>query len=208
MTSVTAYAGTVANNSGFGADAWGLPANAEGNPATNVTNGTYSLIITKSTPAFSQYLYGTNFGFSIPSGSTINGISVSVTYQNSGTDYTTKLLKAGSLVGSNLATAATSPTSATVVTWGGSSNLWGTTWLYSDINNSSFGVAFAINITTSSVNPQCWGFAVTVTYTAAAATPKNDAIWFGNPFRKKVADWLWMPSRELILPRPTFAMAG
>ena len=153
MTSVTAYAGTVANNAGFGADAWAYPANAQGNPATNVAGASYSYIIAKSAPAYSQYLYATNFGFAIPSGNTINGISVAVTYQNSGTDYTTKLLKAGSLVGSNLATAATSPTSATVVTWGGSSNLWGTTWSYSDINSSTFGVAISTLYTPMAF---CW----------------------------------------------------
>lgn len=169
MTSVTAYAGTVVNNAGFGSAMWVTPANAQGNPATNVAGSSSSSIIFKSAPVFSQYLYATNFGFSIPSGNTINGIAVAATYQNGGTDYTTKLLKAGSLVGSNLATGATSPTSATIVTWGGSSNLWGTTWTYSDINNSSFGVAFAINITSTVGTTQCWGFAVTVTYAPTAS---------------------------------------
>jgi len=61
-----------------------------------------------------------------------------------------KIVKGGSLVGTDKSTGAyfenygTSPygISSPTHTFGSSSDLWGTTWSYSDINDSGFGFAF------------------------------------------------------------------
>src|SRR5213075_329680 len=90
----------------------------------------------------------TNAGFSIPGGSTIDGIvcEVEVACDVSGAmqDFTVHLTKNGSAdVGSEKADATTYPTSDAYKTYGSSSDLWGATWTASDINSANFGLKFA-----------------------------------------------------------------
>ena len=154
-------------------------------------------------------------------------------YENS-----VKLVKGGTVSGTNLSTAAALPSLLTNVTYGGSTNMWGLSLSYSDINASNFGAAFsAIGISTSNyIVGTNFGFSVpstatikgvqldlkqsnvagpvarvgamklTVFYTLPTV-PSYSIIMFGNPFCVKICDWLWSSSRELILPRPTFATA-
>lgn len=107
----------------------------------------------------SNYLNTTNYGFSIPTGSTILGIQVDVEYYanvaNTGgsgnrvTDQSVKILKGGTVGGTDMARARTAAflwpliANKVFVTYGGSSNLWGLTWAASDINATNFGCAFA-----------------------------------------------------------------
>ena len=56
-------------------------------------------------------------------------------------DNEVRLLKNGSIGGSNLASTAAWPTSDAVVTYGGPTSLWGRTWSRSDINSPGFGAA-------------------------------------------------------------------
>lgn len=113
------------------------------------------------------------FGFGIPSGATIAGITAHITHQdisaNGGIkDFTVGLLKAGASVGSNMASGTQwAQGTPETFTYGGTSNLWGTTWTPADINASGFGVQFAPKNTdildgTATVGVDC--ITVTVTY--------------------------------------------
>ena len=95
------------------------------------------------------YLQGTGYGFAIPGGATISGITVTAYVKASSPpngsvlDSNVTLLKAGVLTGDNKANPnlwPTTPTSTPVV-YGGPMDLWGTTWTPADINNSNFGIA-------------------------------------------------------------------
>lgn len=132
----------------------------------------------------SHYLKGRNFGFSIPTGSTINGITVSCYRSSSGTyfmqDNVVKLIKAGEIVGSNYAQGLSYWQNGTweTATYGGTSNLWGTTWTAEDINNTNFGVVVSaknsdlINTGTALVDY----ITITVSYTVPSCTaPTIDA---------------------------------
>lgn len=97
----------------------------------------------------SSYLKATNFGFSIPSGATIDGIVVGIERSASfGTifvgDKTVKMVKAGTISGTNKATATVYPLGDTYEDHGSNSDLWGLTWTDSDINDTNFGVALTI----------------------------------------------------------------
>lgn len=92
-------------------------------------------------------LFTGGYGFNIPTNSIINGVTVEVfgrsrsVFSNpSMDDLTIRLLKAGVLTGSNLATHVALPIATTTRAYGSSSNLWGSTWTPSDINSSIFGV--------------------------------------------------------------------
>lgn len=148
---------------------------------TNVNNikvldGSLSEVdITSTHP--SQYLQGTNYGFSIPVGATINGIVVNVARDAEGidstmTDKTVELLKGGVLTGSNKAdTVNTWIATPVTITYGGVGDLWGTTWSVAEINAIDFGLAFQIqsNDTTDFGNVGVDNINITVYYTPAAA---------------------------------------
>lgn len=54
-----------------------------------------------------------------------------------------KIVKGGSITGTEKSTAAALTTSDAYVSYGGASDLWGTTWTPDDINASTFGVVFS-----------------------------------------------------------------
>ena len=106
-----------------------------------------------------NYFVITGLSSTIPSGATINGITVSIERYNSSTpgdftltinDNAVYLTKDGStVVGSNKSTGATwqSSDNNTPVSFGGVSDLWGTTWTAAEINASTFGVMISPSLT-------------------------------------------------------------
>jgi hypothetical protein len=162
---------TVANDGSVGSKVW-------------QDGGTYRNVAANSATqdAISNYLFLTNFGFTIPTGATIDGISFDMplygandtanAYSNANI---IKLLIGGAVSGTSQATGTHYPTDfATLTTYGGASNLWGLTPTYSQINASDFGIAVSVNQHTAGVaghTTYCYEFinvSVTVYYTAAA----------------------------------------
>jgi hypothetical protein len=96
--------------------------------------------------------YFTNFGFSISTGATINGIVVEGDWYRASTvsvDYVYILLSDGSEGAENKsdeAAAIATTDSDTYDAFGGSSDLWGETWVASDINDIDFGVLIGFNV--------------------------------------------------------------
>jgi len=129
-----------------------------------------------------DYLKVKGFGFSIPVGSTINGITVNVEKKQSCieshlsctsdvTDNIVRLVKNDSIIGTNKANTAPWGTSDAITTYGGIADLWGTTWSVSDINNSNFGIDFSAQ-RTSGGDRRVYvdHITITVTYTPAPTT--------------------------------------
>lgn len=89
-------------------------------------------------------LISSNYGFSIPSGATINGIEVTVRRYGSVlglVDDTVRIRKAGVSIGTDLkATGIAWPVANTDRIYGGPTELWGTTWTPANINATDFGV--------------------------------------------------------------------
>jgi hypothetical protein len=106
-----------------------------------------------------NYFVITGLSSTIPSGATINGITVSIERYNSVTpgdftltinDNAVYLTKDGStVVGSNKSTGAAwqSSDNNTPVSFGGVSDLWGTTWTAAEINASTFGIMISPSLT-------------------------------------------------------------
>jgi hypothetical protein len=92
-------------------------------------------------------LVATGFGFSIPSGATIDGIVVGIERRYSGVgtirDYRVRIVKGGSIGSTDRATSTNWTTSDVYEDHGGSTDLWGERWTTSDINSSNFGVAIS-----------------------------------------------------------------
>lgn len=139
---------------------------------------------------FSDYLRGTNFGFTIPTGSTIDGIQLSVERKADAAggggggerweDSVVRLVVGGSIVGDNKAIVGSWSTTEGVVTYGGAADLWGLTPTVSQINASDFGFVLSAienrgdGTNTASVDQ----VTMTVTYTPPASTgaPKSIII--------------------------------
>lgn len=160
---------------GFGLQSFGGDWIAIGGGVLKWTNsggsGTTSLIL------------NTNYGFNIPLTASILGITAVVTVENDNgggvtgdaADATVELLKGGVAVGSNKAVGAFLPMNA-VLTYGGSSDLWGTTWTPADINGSGFGmeVNFAFINFTAFIRVST--ITITITYSVPAGTTFTDYL--------------------------------
>jgi hypothetical protein len=102
---------------------------------------------------YSNYLVAKNFGFSIPSGATIDGIivkierAVSISYLTTYPyDKIVSLNRADDSVGAtNKAVSTQYITGDVIATYGSSSDLWGETLTPSGVNDPDFGVAFSVN---------------------------------------------------------------
>ena len=184
-TSAT-YPGTVTDQ-GLGAPYYGDGAwvnpdymkTADGNVSTNAMRYT--------NVGMSDAVFLTNFNFSIPTGSTINGIKVEINrkYQvaNYVQDYYVKLIKAGSPIGNNKASASLWPSSLNVATYGNSTDLWGSTWTASDINSSNFGVMVQTSLSNAFNATAAIDYVrVTISYTAGATTQSGSLMLLGVGF--------------------------
>lgn len=183
MPSVSAIAGTatVIDDGDYN---WVNPGNITADDGANATISGRRLVA-----AASDSLRGTNFGFSIPAGATIDGIVFEVQWSGNpnGTNRIVEggpiqLVKASTPVGGQEYFGSL-PTTLTTDTIGNSSYLWGTTWSVSDINNSGFGVQVSIYLEeTSSLLPVPSAsidyFKLTVHYTEAQASTGNMFLLF------------------------------
>lgn len=138
---VSASPGTCASVAGIGTVAWRNPTRAVS------SNNTYATASVDGTTT--RYLECTNYGFAIPAGAIINGITVNVERSSSSTsnggsnDAAMLLVKAGTIGSTDRSTGTIYTTLDVVEAHGNATDLWGDTWTAADINNANFGAAFA-----------------------------------------------------------------
>lgn len=140
------YPSTSANDTGVGTIGWFFLSNVltdDGNGSTATMSGGAG---TKS-----NYLKVTNFGFTVPSGATIDGILLEIKRRRASSggntaDNIVKLVKGGTVSGTDhAATSTTYPTTLTYASYGGSSDLWGLSLTDTDVNDSTFGAVLSVN---------------------------------------------------------------
>jgi len=165
------YPTTAASNNTAGTIPWVNP----GNILTD--NGSNSQTTLTTIANQSYYLLGTNFQFNIPTTSTVLGIKAEIKKQTglctigaNIRDAEVTLWKDPFAVGSNKATAANWPLTMQYVTYGGATDLWGTTWTASEINSPTFGVAVRARDT---ANLTCRALVDTVRLTVYYSVPQE-----------------------------------
>jgi len=143
QTTATSPATTV-NDTTVGISAWTNPNNSQVSDNVYATN---LLSDGEEGTATSNYLKATNFGFSIPSGSTINGILVEIEAKSSASTLTwtnVRAVKGGTISATTKAGTTNGITTteaySSIPTTGASTDLWGESWTAADINASTFGV--------------------------------------------------------------------
>lgn len=141
------FPSTGANAAGIGTVAWTTPANVTAEDGSSA-----SAACSLST---SNWLKATGFGFALPTDATVTGITVewkrkkstaTPQYQDAGV----RLVKAGAVQANDKSSLTQYPTALTYATYGSASDLWGGTWLYSDVNDAAFGAALAVQETDGS----------------------------------------------------------
>lgn len=176
--------GTGADDASTGSFAWSNPGNVTANDSAYATAGAGQ----NSSNSY-HYLKATNFGFNLPSNAQIQGIVVgikrlySVTGGNANVgDNNVRVVKSNGAIGTT-DRANTSPgwsLTERTDSFGSSTDLWGESWLYSDINSANFGFVLAVQANgatngpgsvTASVN---W-FTVTVYYEISGTLYRADA---------------------------------
>lgn len=134
--------GTLADDSSYGTVAWATPSNAG---ASDNAYATASIAAAPGTK--SHYLKATNFGFSLPS-STINGIRVDVEQVSSSLpsvrDSRVRIVKGGTIGSTERGNLQNWPADDAYRSYGSFVDLWGLSWTHTDINNSGFGAAIAV----------------------------------------------------------------
>src|SRR5690606_13485682 len=97
-----------------------------------------------------HYIKATGVGFRIPITASNCGIQASIKERPSGrgvlagiVDENVKIVKGSVIQSTNLKSSASWDGTMKYHTYGGSGNLWGTTWEQSDINSADFGIAFS-----------------------------------------------------------------
>lgn len=172
-------AGAGADDASIGTTAWVNPGNIT---ASDDSRATASLA---TTTVFTHYLVASVFGFSIPVGSTIDGIVVEIERSSfaavaSAKDNAIRIVKGGSIGSTDKSSASTWPNNNAdaIATYGTSSDLWGKTWTASDINDSTFGMAISAKGNNTKVpgKPQVDFIRITVYYTAPAGGGFRDAV--------------------------------
>lgn len=181
-TSGPNYPDSGTDDSAVGTTTWSNPGNitADGDVyATTAGTG----------GAQSHYLKALDFDFAIPTGATIDGITVAIARKSSQNgalrytyDNTVKLVVGGSVTGDNKAATTTKwPTTEAAASYGGAADKWGLTPSVAQVNGTDFGVVLAVNNygaagATASVD----SITITITYTSAAGFK---AAWAANANR-------------------------
>ena len=164
---------TLANaGSSENSDAWVSPGNVVGDDGTNtsITAASYD------SPDISQLLVASDFNFAIPSGSTIDGITVVIERNNAAgaasdnrVQLSTTTAFAG-LVGDNKAATATDwPAAMATATYGSSSDDWAASLTAEQLNDAGFSVMLSVQADGANTDIAVDYLTVEVTYTPPAA---------------------------------------
>jgi len=182
-----------------------------------------AMCTTTATGDNTQHLRASSFGFGLPSGSQITGITVvyrrKAQYASSAVEVEVKIVDGSTQLGSNKASGTTWGQSYELHTVGGSADTWGITGgnltTLSDNANSTIGVEIQAE---SNLFAPC-DFNIdyvemTLEYTAGGAGTYNgttiakgaSAFWLLLCDASRVAsDKLWTPERPLWTPRPAYS---
>ena len=146
----TGASGTGANDSLEGGTVdWVNPTNVATNDAS------YTTSTAGGGGGTSRTLTVSNWGFAVPTAATITGVLVEFEAKSTVgtvTHNSIKLRKTAASVGTSQHASLTAITTSDQVLYtGGANNLWGTTWTAAEINASTFGVMFFVDLAANAV---------------------------------------------------------
>ena len=175
--------GTMADDATVGTVAWSNPDRAK-----SLADGNATAVL--SSLGVSHYLKATNFGFSIPTGATIDGILAEINKNFAGgyfpKDNSVKIVTSDGTLGSEDKANTDNWPFGTYISYGASNDLWNESWSDTDINDADFGVVISAKDTTGNkLYPFICHIRITVYYTEAetsnpTVTIKSQTKIIGN----------------------------
>ncbi len=139
---VAGLTSTTVNNSTFGVDLYCVMHNLVGSTKTRTITANALTLTVYYQGAASDELWAQSFTYAIPPTAGINGIGAEFNaFSNPPTVVTIQLIKNGVPVGTPKTQVLT--TTPTNYSLGSATDSWGTTWLYSDLNNNRFGLSIS-----------------------------------------------------------------
>lgn len=166
------------------------------NPGNILADDNVNSTITVAASGYSDYLTGSSYGFTIPSGATIDGIVVEVNdlVQTSGVGTPAGTVYVTKDTGATYESYKNATFPVGWYTYGGSTDLWGSAWTATEINATGFGSIVAVSEidATGFINVKCDAMRITVYYTEVAgqtAYPDADidaASWTTAPLFSKL----------------------
>ncbi len=142
-------AGSIINDNSIGVFNFSSPGDAASSDNSSSSASATISILSGNT----NYLKATGFNFAMPSTASICGIMVEVEKSASNisvlatvTDNSVGLVKGGIITGNNYATGTDWSSTENYYSYGGPSDLWGTTWTPAEINATDFGLVFSAHI--------------------------------------------------------------
>jgi len=186
--------GTAADNAASGSVAWTNPGNITADDANYATCN-----ITSSS---THLLAARNFGFAIPAGSTINGITI--THKGkvaSGTGNMTSGPTSDATGGSydGVSNGYTLTTTETTFTIGGASTLFGASWTTSQVNGVNFGCFNQSSGASQTANISINYTTMSITYTVASGYINLPLLGVGlintliHGLTLGLCSWRWRP---------------
>lgn len=162
-----------------GSTAWTSPGNITANDAADA-----------SAAVPTDYLIASGFGFSIPTGSTIKGVTVKVEASETGTGSSNYIPQLSSdttptLIGSAKSAVTVNGTTPTVSTNGGTSDLWGATLTPATVNAAGFGVTLWSTDTTNTLSIDY--VTIAIEYDPPPADDGDVSWWSGDAPRSGAA---------------------
>lgn len=199
---------TFVNDPAFGSLVWATPASA------GASDDVYTEPPVPGADTNTQYLRIQGFGFTIPTGATIKGIQVDIErkefiaggpppdprepelpfLQVTVRDASIRLTKTGAAVGSDKAVTGTNWPTGEVgaadryANYGGTSDLWGTTWTPAEMNAATFGVLISALVFANS-RAQIDFVRVTVFYDAVPSDRETLLFVDTTLYSDKTAAW-------------------
>lgn len=103
---------------------------------------------------YTEFAWACNFGFSLPSGAVINGVTVSYERKHSGgtaviNDEVSLIGDAGTIIGSLKSPSTNYSASDTIVTVGGPTDVWGASLTEAIVEHANFGVGISVKVVTA-----------------------------------------------------------
>lgn len=200
MAQQVKHGGTFINDTTIGTIDWT-------NPGYAISSNDQWASVALAKGVISHYLKVTNFGFTIPTGSTINWVKVTVERHANNTlikDNSIKLVKGGTIQGDDKPTATGWPASDTSEDHGGTDN-WGLTLVVSDVNASDFGCVIAIKNNKTGAGATYTGYIddiiITVDYTVASDftyTGSGSYVFSGTATQVYTKDFLYITSGQFV----------
>jgi hypothetical protein len=128
--------------------------------------------------AHTDYLIVTGFGFVVPYGGVLSGITVEIERSDASgltSDYSIRIVKNAIIGSAERSTGIAYPAADAYQSYGGNTDLWGETWTHKQISSASFGVAIAAqrNATGAATAGRIDHIRVTIHYQMIVTLPVN-----------------------------------